>query len=201
MAWTNAGNIRGPQGLQGLPGQQGIQGPEGPQGPPGANGVLTATDRLEMYGGTTFTRKTHAALIWSGAWYNPPGNAFTRLRSTSNGNLVVARQTNNAASVTSNNPRLIAPTDGVYQLSARQTFGADNGAKGCGLGTSTTAGDVGILIWNDITFGRFCTVTAPVYLTAGTVLYPWIWAAPNSGMSGMERGVGAEYSITWLAAS
>lgn len=36
MAWSNTGNIRGPQGPQGTPG---AQGPQGTPGAPGADGA------------------------------------------------------------------------------------------------------------------------------------------------------------------
>jgi hypothetical protein len=39
MAWTNVGNIAGPQGPQGEPGAQGIQGETGETGATGSTGA------------------------------------------------------------------------------------------------------------------------------------------------------------------
>lgn len=38
MAWSQTGNLRGPQGVQGAPGPQGPQGPQGDRGPAGEQG-------------------------------------------------------------------------------------------------------------------------------------------------------------------
>ncbi len=59
MAWTQVGNLRGPQG------------PAGPKGPSGS------------------AAKYYGVLRWSGTKYNPPSNAFTRLKSNDAARLVV----------------------------------------------------------------------------------------------------------------
>lgn len=185
MAWNNVGNITGPQG------------PRGPQGPAG---VMSEAERTQLFGSPTGTVKPYGSLRWSGPWYNPVADTFTRLRSNSDGRLVTFMDTGGVTSTTLDRPRLIAPVSGVYLLSATQTWGNDIGNRGIGLGTSPTAGDVGVVLWQDYTLGRITNATTTAYLTAGTVLYPWVWAPRNSGMSPADRGVPSEYSITFLAA-
>ena len=182
----------GPKGAQGDPGPtgptgpQGIRGPAGPQGNPGPTGPKPP----EYYG----------VLRWSGDWYNPPKNSFTRLRTNSNGRLYVAADKGGVASVTGDRPRLTAPVAGLYLLSAKQTWGNDHAATGVGLGGSTTRGDQDIAIWVDVQNTHFGTVSALVYLNQGQTLYPWTYAANDLvGMSPIDRGVNSEYSMALIA--
>lgn len=69
MAWTTAGNIRGPQGPQGPTGAQGEPGPAGPASPAGLNwlGAWSADtayaddDSVSWGGSTYFATAPHAA--------------------------------------------------------------------------------------------------------------------------------------------
>lgn len=189
---------QGIQGLRGLTGAKGATGATGPQGPAGPAGTLSAADLTAIYGSSTRTKRPYGALRWSGPWYNPTANAFTRLRASGDGRLFVYADTGGCAATDGDLPRLIAPVSGVYQLSAVQTWGNDQGARGIGLTTSPTAGDSGVMLWGDFSFGLISTVSRSVYLSAGTVLYPWIWAPVNAGMSGDNRGIYSEYSLTFL---
>lgn len=188
----------GPQGARGLTGATGATGPQGPQGPAG---TLSSQDKVAIYGSSDRLTRPYGALRWSGPWYNPTANAFTRLRTTGDGRLFVYADTGGCAATDGDRPRLIAPVSGVYQLSAVQTWGNDQGARGIGLTTSPTAGDSGVVLWGDFAFGLISTVSRSVYLTAGTVLYPWVWAPVNSGMSGDNRGIYSEYSLALVCSA
>lgn len=144
------------------------------------------------------TPNVHGALRWSGPWYNPAANTFIRLRTVSDGRLVTYRDTGGCTATDGNNPRLIAPVSGWYQLSATQTWGNGAAVKGAGLGTSQTDGMAGMYLWDDFNGKQFGTVSRSVFLDAGTVLYPWVFNGPSSGMSGGDRGVQSEYSILLL---
>jgi len=69
MAWTQAGNIRGPQGLQGATGATGTTGPAGPVGPAGLNwrgpwasaNSYAINDSVSWGGSTYFATATRAA--------------------------------------------------------------------------------------------------------------------------------------------
>ncbi len=72
MAWTIAGNLKGPQGDPGAAGADGPQGPTGPQGPAGVSGLewqgaydpataYTANQTVGYLGATYFATADHAA--------------------------------------------------------------------------------------------------------------------------------------------
>lgn len=186
MAWTKRGSIKGPQGIQGSK---------------GADGQLTDDQKITLFGSADSTRPYHGSLIWSGPWFDPPGNSFLRLRTTNNGRIIVNRNVGSVpvAFVDGDNPRLVAPVTGLYIASVVQCWGTDTGAKGAGLGTNLNTGLNGIVVWADTTT-RFATVSRVVYLTAGTALYPWTFSSPAAGMSGVDRDMGSEYSLTFLQA-
>lgn len=218
---------RGPQGIQGERGEPGQPGAQGPAGQ-GFNfrglwdkSTSYAPYDVVNYGGASWvatgrnsnsypqllsrswsllsgTPNVHGSLRWSGPWYNPKANAFIRLRTVSDGRLVTFRDTGGCTATDGNNPRLIAPVNGWYQLSATQTWGNGAAVKGAGLGTSQTDGMAGMYLWDDFNGKQFGTVSRAVFLDAGTVLYPWTFNGPDSGMSGGDRGMWSEYSILLL---
>lgn len=168
-----------------------------------ANG-MTDAERVALFGSASYTAKPYGSLVWgntSPGWYNPAGDSFTRLRASGSERLVVNRSVNGAAALSGGDAYLYAPVTGIYSVTCIQTFGNDQGARGVGLGRSTAAGDRDMVIWQDFAFGRFATASATVYLTAGTRLYPWVWAPPNAGMSYSDRGVTSEYSIAFVASA
>lgn len=81
MAWTVAGNIRGPQGAQGPQGPTGPTGPAGPAGPLGLNWrgawsnttAYAADDAVSENGATWFA----SAAIAAGNEPNPSGDGHT----------------------------------------------------------------------------------------------------------------------------
>ena len=188
MAWTEQGTIKGPkgdtgaQGLQGVKGVKGDTGPEGPQGPQGPGSA-------PMYG----------ALAWSGSWYDAPAPAFSRLMYSSGARLRVERNVGGTLAVATSdtNCYLTAPVDGIYHISYTQCWGNNSGERGCGLGTTTTAGDAGMLCWADIGLGRFATAVNTLFLAAGTRIYPWTWnVAAAKALSPLDRGIASRCSIT-----
>lgn len=214
----------GIQGERGEPGQPGAQGPAGQgfnfRGQWDSSTLYVAYDVVN-YGGASWvatssnanmypqllskswsllsgTPNVHGSLRWSGPWYNPAANTFIRLRTVSDGRLVTFRDTGGCTATDGNNPRLIAPVSGWYQLSATQTWGNGNAVKGAGLGTSQTDGMSGMYLWDDFNGKQFGTVSRAVFLDAGTVLYPWVFNGPDAGMSGGDRGLLSEYSILLL---
>lgn len=214
----------GPQGERGEPGQPGAQGPAG-QGfrfrgmwdkstsyapydvvnYSGASWVATGrnsnsypqllSNNWSLLSGTP---NVHGSLRWSGPWYNPIGNTFTRLRANTDGRLVTYRDTGGCTATDGDNPRLIAPVSGWYQLSATQVWGNGPAVKGAGLGTSLTDGMAGMYLWDDFNGKQFGTVSRSVYMDAGTALYPWTFNGPNAGLSPGDRGMLSEYSILLL---
>lgn len=178
---------------------RGATGEQGPQGVAGKDGVWNTDQQIAVFGSTSFTRKPHGSLVWSGPWYNPTANVFTRLRNVSDGRLVIKDNVHGVASVANNNPSLTAPVNGLYELAVAQCWGTDVGAKGAGMGTSLTAGDQGMALWVDTTT-RFGITSRVLYLTAGTTLYPWVWNSANTGMSPADRGIVSEYSMTYIGA-
>lgn len=180
---------KGPQGNAGPTGPAGPQGSRGPAGPQGSRGP-TGPAPAQYYG----------VLRWSGTWYNPPQNRFTRLRARSHGKLFVAVNKGNVASVSGDNPRLTAPVAGMYLLSAKQTWGNGGATKGLGLGGSTSDGARDVALWADIHNSSFGMVSALVYLRQGQTLYPWTYAANALvGMSPQDRGILSEYSMALIA--
>lgn len=208
MAWNRTGNIQGPAGPQGQTGpagppgptgSTGPQGPTGPTGPQGPPGLLNTAEHDNVFGAGR-VKIPHGTLAWSGPWYNPPAG-FSRLRSASGAKLVSRRDTGGCVSVSSDRPCLIAPVDGIYQLSFTQTFGNVIGGKGIGLGTDLNNGMAGIYLWTDRPQGQFLTVSATRGISAGTRLYPWVWVErADAGMSGVDRNYASEMSITFLTA-
>ena len=184
----------GPQGKAGAAGATGERGPQGPKGDKGDTGPQGATGK-----NGESAPKHYGALRWSGGWYNPPTNSFTRLKTNSDGRLTTYMDTGGVTSTSGDAPCLIAPINGWYQVSATQTWGNGNSIRGMGLGTNLYDGGKGMVVWADVTFGGFGTVSAAHYLTAGTRLYPWTWAGPDqTGMSGIDRDISSEYSIVLL---
>lgn len=140
------------------------------------------------------------ALRWAGPQYNPPTNSFTRLRTSHDGRLAVAHNVGGVAASDNNNPRLMAPVDGYYLLSATQLWNNGNAIKGMGLGSSASDGAALMLLWSDVANTQFGHVTTMKYLRAGTVLYPWTWSGSSgTGMAPDLRGIQSEYSLTLLS--
>ena len=67
------------------------------------------------------------------------------------------------------------------------------------MGTSTTDGAAGVVIWQDVIDTQFGSVSRLVYLTAGTSLYPWTWSGTSAtNMTGSDRGMNSEYSMALI---
>ena len=203
LQWSDVGQAQGPQGERGPQGVQGDRGPigpageRGPQGVQGPEGTMSSNQLVGAFGASGNSRKPYGALRWSGGWYNPP-SGYTRLRTNSDGNLVAFRGSGNVARTDSNNPRLVAPVDGIYTLSATQTWGNRDVLKGCGLASSSTSGEDGVHLWAwaEGAMRQWClTVSKTQFLFAGTTLYPWTWSAASAGMSGGDRGLVSEYGM------
>ena len=192
---------QGPAGPKGDTGPQGPTGPEGPQGPTGPKGATGARGATGPQGPAGPAPAVYTgALVWTGPQYTPPTNQFTRLRSSHDGRLTVAHSVGGVAANDNNNPRLMAPVDGYYLLSATQLWSNGNAIKGMGLGSSTTDGGALMLLWSDVANTQFGHVTTMKYLRAGTVLYPWTWSGPSgTGMGPELRGIQSEYSLTLLS--
>ena len=223
-SWSNVGKIQGPagpkgdtgpagpqgeQGPQGLKGStgargatgpQGEQGPQGPTGPAGERGPAGPAGPQGPQGPAAATY--YGALRWSGSWYNPPKNSFTRLRSTHDGRLYVSADKGGVAFADGNDPRLVAPVSGMYMLSVTQTWGNPNSVKGAGLAASSLDGGKGVKLWRDCNDSGFCQVSTLAYLNAGETLYPWVWSGPaDVGMSPQDRDLKSEYSMALIAAA
>lgn len=174
MAWSNVGNIAGPQGPKG---SRGVQGPPGPQGE-GAP-------------------KYYGALRWGNlGWYNPPANTFHRLDATSGARLYAYRNAGGVTNFSGVYARLYIPVSGMWNLSATQTWGNTTAPRGMGLTTSATDGGAGVELWTDNNTFGLVTVSRTTWLAAGTFLYPWTWNGVNTGMSFADRGMYSEYSAT-----
>lgn len=205
VSWTESGwsnpfafvGPKGEQGDRGLRGEPGATGPKGDTGPRGATGELSRDDRVGMFGLETGTKRMFGSLRWTGPTYNPPADSFTRLKGFSDGRLVVGEDTGNVASAGAS-PSLYIPKTGIWLLSAVQAWKSDGGARGCGIGTSLNDGGVGMLVWTDISVGRFATVARAVVINAGTRLYPWTWSSRFAQMTGSDRGIVSEYSAMFL---
>ena len=215
---TGARGLTGPAGPEGPKGPQGDTGPTGPAGPTGATGPKGDTGDRGPTGATgprgatgstgpagpqgpagPESPKYYGILRWSGNWYNPPTNQFTRLRANSNGRLYVYFDRGQVAQQNGDDPCLVAPVEGLYLLSAKQTWGNGNAVKGMGLGGSTTDGAKDVALWQDVVNSSFGMVTALVWLNQGTTLYPWTFNSQNTGMSPSDRGVTSEYSMALIA--
>ena len=184
---------RGPQGLQGETGLRGPQGPKGDTGDRGPQGIQGPPGES--------TPKIYGTLHWSGPTYSPPRSAFTRLMYNNDGRMRVARDSGGVAfaSSLSNNAYLEAPVSGLYVVSATQIWGNGGAVKGMGMGTSTTDGAAGVVIWQDVIDTQFGSVSRLVYLTAGTRLYPWTWSGTSAtNMTGSDRGMNSEYSMALI---
>lgn len=180
---------QGPRGIQGPQGPKGYTGATGPQGPQGPAGVAPTTP--------------HGSLVWSGGWYDAPATAFSRLMYYSGARLRVEHNIGGTLAVATSdtNCYLTAPTNGIYRLTYTQAWGNNSGERGCGLGTSTTAGDANMLCWADIGLGRFATAYTEVYLAAGTRVYPWTWNTSTArALSPLDRGIASRCSITQVVA-
>lgn len=204
----------GPKGDKGDPGPQGEQGPKGDKGDTGSQG-LTGLKGDKGEKGDTGARgpqglqgppgesaaKIYGTLNWSGPTYSPPRSAFTRLMYNNDGRLRVARDSGGVAVATSigNTAYLEAPVSGLYVVSATQIWGTGGAVKGMGMGTSTTDGAAGVVIWQDVIDTQFGSVSRLVYLTAGTRLYPWTWSGSSgTQMKASDRGMNSEYSIALI---
>lgn len=231
MAWTQQGSLRGPQGPAGNDGPQGNQGDAGPAGPTGPRGARGDTGPAGADGprgpkgdpgpagpkgdpGATGPRgpqgpagvaptTPHGSLVWSGGWYDAPAPGFSRLMYYSGARLRVEHNIGGTLAVATSDTScyLTAPTNGIYHLTYTQCWGNNTGERGCGLGTSTRAGDVNMLCWSDIDLGRFATAYTTVYLAAGTRVYPWTWnVAAARALSPLDRGIASRCSITQVVA-
>lgn len=196
---TGATGAQGPTGEQGPQGPAGEQGPQGIQGPAGATGARGATGPQGPQGPAGESApKYYGFLRWSGPWYNPVSNSFTRLRRNSDGRLVVYKDSGGVARASDNDPCLYIPVSGIWHLSATQTWGNGAADKGAGLGTSLTDGAAGMEVWQDFNGYRHGITSRATYLSAGTVLYPWTWNGSTTGMSPADRGLVSEYSAVLL---
>lgn len=175
---------RGAQGGQGATGAKGATGAQGPQGPQGPEGAAAP--------------KYYGVLRWSGPWYNPPANTFTRLKTYSDGRLKLHQDRGGVAYATGEDSFLYIPVDGMWQISATQTWGNTAVTKGCGLGQSKTSGVEKMELWGDFNGYNHGSVSRATFLTKGTYLYPWTWNGLNSGMSPVDRGLVSEYSAVLL---
>ena len=178
--WANVGSIQGPAGERGPAGPAGERGPAGPPGP-----------TPPVYAGT---------LQWSGPWYNPVANQFTRLRANTNGRLIATKNVGGAALTDGDNPRLVATVSGYYMLSVSQVWGNGGAVKGAGLTTSISSGTSGVMLWGDNNNTEILNTSVIRYLNAGTTLYPWTFNSQNTGMSGGTRDMPSEYSLVLLQA-
>ena len=185
-AWENVGQIQGPEGPRGPQGSKGDTGPKGDPGPIGPEGPAAA----QYYG----------ILRWSGPTFDPAEWTFTRLHANGVGRLYVYTDKGGVAKVDGDNPRLIAPVDGLYLLSAKQTWGNGDAIKGMGLGGSPLDGTKDIALWADVHKSNFGSASALVWLSAGQTLYPWTFNSERTQMSGSDRGMTSEYSMTLIAA-
>lgn len=198
-SWSEPFPWVGPKGDQGDRGLRGEAGATGPTGPRGPEGSLSSAQAANIFGSSTAQQHVHGVLGWTGPPYKPLNAQFTRLRRDSDGRLTVVRQYGGAADASDDYPCLIAPTNGLYLLSARQAWDTVPGAKGCGLTGSASAGDQNVYLWADISMGNLAMASTMQYLTAGTRLYPWVWVTErNTMMNGTLRGMNSEYSITFL---
>lgn len=188
---------RGPAGERGQQGERGLSGPTGPAGPRGLTGPRGPQGPAGPEGPES--PKYYGILRWSGDWYNPPRDTFTRLRANSDGRLYVYFDRGQVARQNGNDPCLVAPVDGLYLLSAKQTWGNGDAIKGMGLGGSTTDGGKDVALWTDVVKSSFGSATALVWLSQGSTLYPWTFNSSNTGMSGGDRGVTSEYSMALIA--
>lgn len=171
----------GPTGPAGSQGPRGVQGSQGPAGPPGEAAP-----------------KFYGFLRWSGPWYNPYGDRFTRLKRDSDGRLFAFKDSGNVANTSTNDAHLYIPVSGIWQLSATQTWGNGPANKGAGLGRSLDDGAAGMELWKDFNGYGHGIVSRATYLEAGARLYPWTWNGPNAGMSPADRGLYSEYSAVLL---
>jgi len=142
--------------------------------------------------------KYYGVLRWSGPWYNPPANIFTRLRTYSDGRLVVHKDSGGVANASGSDPYLYIPVSGMWQISATQTWGNAAVAKGCGLGRSSSSATSGVELWEDFNGFNHGVTSRATFLEAGTTLYPWTWNGTNSGMSPADRDLSSEYSAVLL---
>ena len=172
IASNGAAGAKGDPGVQGVPGE------------PGANGISVP--------------KYYGILRWSAGWYNPPADAFTRLKRDVDGRMTVYADSGGVANASTNNVYLKAPVTGMYLLSVSQMWGNAASNHGAGLGTNLTYGDRDMLLWRDFNGYSHGMASVQRYLPAGTVMYPWTFNAPNTGMSPQDRGMPSEYSLTLI---
>lgn len=214
MAWNKTGNIRGPGGLAGQRGSLWYSGLTDPTPVPEVHNHLDmylntsngnvfqySTNNSWFYMGNikgAAAPKVFGALRWSGPTYNPVAHTFTRLRTVSDGRLVAYADAGNVARTDGNNPRLVAPVAGMYQLTAAQTWTAFNQPKGMGLGRDPNDGARLMDLWGDFNSVSHATLSVTRYLEAGATLYPWTYNGASTGMSARDRGFNSEYSITLL---
>lgn len=185
-----ARGAQGAQGATGAAGAQGAAGPPGPQGPQGATGARGPAGEAAP--------KYYGVLRWSGPWYNPPTDTFTRLRTYSDGRLVVYKDSGGVANASGSDPYLYIPVSGMWQISATQTWGNATVAKGCGLGRSSSSAISGMEVWGDFNGFNHGVTSRATFLEAGTRLYPWTWNGAKSGMSPADRDLSSEYSAVLL---
>lgn len=188
----------GPTGAAGEKGDTGDPGPQGPQGPKGATGARGSTGPRGPEGPAA--AQYYGVLRWSGPTFDPAQWTFTRLHSNGVGRLYVYVDKGGVAKNDGDNPRLIAPVDGLYLLSAKQTWSNGDAVKGMGLGGSPLDGTKDIALWADVHKSNFGSASALVWLSAGQTLYPWTFNSERTQMSGSDRGMTSEYSMTLIAA-
>ena len=202
---TGVSGVPGPAGPTGPAGPQGKQGPRGatgatgPAGPAGARGPAGPQGERGPAGPPGPTPPIYAGTLrWQPGWYDPIGGRFTRLRTTSDGKLYVARNVGGVAANDGNNPRLVAGVSGYYVLSASQTWINGGAIKGCGLTTSISDGGKGVQLWIDNNNTQIINGSVVRYLDAGTILYPWTFQVDKAGLSGGDREMPSEYSLVLL---
>ena len=177
MAWTQVGNLRGPQGPAG---PKGNTGPRGPAGPSGS------------------AAKYYGVLRWSGKPYHPKANDFTRLKSNDRASLVVHKNVGDVAYSDGGVAYLTTPVAGIWLLSATQVWGNAMAPKGCGLGTSPDSGYEGMELWGDFTNATHGVVSRATFLEADTYLYPWTRNGASADMRPEAWGLRSEYSAVLL---
>ena len=188
----------GPTGARGEKGDTGPTGPTGPAGPTGATGARGSTGPAGPPGPAA--AQYYGILRWSGPKFDPAAWTFTRLHANGVGRLYVYTDKGGVAKVDGDNPRLIAPVDGLYLLSAKQTWSNGDAIKGMGLGGSPLNGDRDVALWADVSKSNFGSASALVWLSAGQTLYPWTFNSERTQMSPSDRGMTSEYSMTLIAA-
>lgn len=162
---------------------------------------MSVYEKEQLFGDAEYTQAPYASMVWSGPTYSP-NVGLTRLKVSSDGRLVSETDTHGIVTINSgsNSAYFTIPTSGIYSLVAVQAFGVTSTAqRACGLCTSSTDANIGRRVWADIAFGRLITAVNEVYLSQGTVLYPWVYvSASGSNMTSSDTGMVSRYSVRFV---